>query len=218
MAMNDTTALKVINFEIDYHKPSILIQSDWWVLIVLIAVIAITIFIFRRYLKSKYRITEFKIKMFDAEFTVSRTYENLYIANRIYIELITRKAAIPIDEEHDLIEEVYDSWYKVFGIIRDEIKNVPGEYLQTHDPTKALIGLTTKILNSGLRPHLTEHQAKFRKWIKIAKEKDENKNLSPQEIQKKYPDFTNLVASMKLVNQSLTTYADELDKLIKGEK
>ena len=152
-----------------------------------------------------------------AVFKVERNHENLYIANRIYIELTTRKAAIPIDENNDSIEEIYDSWYNLFGIIRDEIKTVPGKYLKDHDPTSALIGLTRKILNEGLRPHLTEHQAKFRKWIEREKVKKENENLSPQEIQAKYPDFANLVVSMKAVNLILANYANELDKLIKGK-
>jgi hypothetical protein len=33
----------------------------------------------------------------------------------------------------------------------------------------------------------------------------------------KYPDFTNLVSSMKAVNLILANYAAELDKLIKGK-
>jgi len=151
-------------------------------------------------------------------FKVERNHENLFIANRIYIELTTRKAAIPIDENNDSIEEIYDSWYVLFGIIRDEIKTVPGKYLIDHDPTKALIGLTRKILNDGLRPHLTEHQAKFRKWLENAKEEEVNKKLSPQDIQRQYPDFENLVKSMKEVNLILADYAKELDKLIKGKK
>jgi hypothetical protein len=150
-------------------------------------------------------------------YKVERNHDNLYIANRIYIELTTRKAALPIDENNDVIEEIYDSWYKLFGIIRDEIKSLPGRYLRNHDPTSALLGLTRKILNEGLRPHLTEHQAKFRKWYDEEKEEASNKNLSPQEIQKKYPDFVKLVASMKAVNLILVNYSNELDKLIKGK-
>ena len=46
-------------------------------------------------------------------------------ANNIYIELITRKAGIPIDENNDVIEDIYNSWYKLFCIIRDEIKALP---------------------------------------------------------------------------------------------
>jgi hypothetical protein len=150
-------------------------------------------------------------------FKVERNFDNLYIANRIHIELTTRKAAILIDENNDSIEEIYDSWYKLFNIIRDEIKTVPGKYLKDHDPTKALIGLTRKILNDGLRPHLTEHHAKFRKWLLNAKEEAANKRLTPQELQRMYPDFENLVTSMKEVNLILANYANELDKLIKGK-
>ena len=68
-----------------------------------------------------------------------------------------------------------------------------------------------------MRPHLTEYQAKFRKWLEAEKEDPINKTLSPQDLQKKYPDFDNLVASMKLVNITLTDYAVQLDKLIKGK-
>jgi hypothetical protein len=213
----DTTALKIINLEVDYHKPSVLIQSDWWVLILLVLIIIVWVWIYRRYLKNKYHVSEFTFKMFDVEFKLQRTYENLYIANRIYIELITRKAALPIDEENDVIEEVYNSWYKLFGIIRDEIKNVPGQYLQTHDPTKALIGLTMQILNNGLRPHLTEFQARYRKWIETAKSNPQFKDYTPQNLQKEFPDYLKLITSMKAVNQTLIDYSKELENLIKGK-
>ena len=59
-------------------------------------------------------------------FKVKRNTENLFIANRIYLELVTRKAALPFDEDNDVIVEVYDSWYTLFSTIREEIKNVPG--------------------------------------------------------------------------------------------
>jgi len=148
---------------------------------------------------------------------VERNYENLYIANRIYIELSTRKAAIVIDENNDVIEEIYNSWYELFGIIREELKALPGKYLQDHDPTIALIGISTKILNDVLRPHLTAHQARFRKWLEKAKKDPINENLSPQEMQEKYPDFANLVDSMKKVNQTLIDYSKDLHRLIKGK-
>ena len=218
--MNDTTAThEIISLSYDSSKPSLTITSDWIFIGIVIALIILFIVLKRKYSKwFHWQNLEVEIsgtpKMV---FKVERNYENLFIANRIYIELTTRKAAIPIDETQDNIEEIYDSWYHLFGIIRDEIKTVPGKYLKDHDPTRALIGLTRKILNEGLRPHLTEHQAKFRKWIEVAKKDSANANLSPQEIQKKYPDFTNLVTSMKAVNLILANYANELDKLIKGK-
>lgn len=210
----DSTSVKLINLAIDYHKPSVLIESDWWLLICLSLLILLTFLLFKYVFKHKHHVSQVNVEMFGATFTIVRSYENLYIANRIYIELITRKAALPFDEENDVIEEVYDSLYKLFGIIRDEIKSVPGQYLISHDPTKALIGLSTKILNTGLRPHLTEYHAKYRKWLKNEKEKADNQNLSPQALQKLYPDYTQLIDSLKLVNQTLQNYAGELNKLI----
>lgn len=218
--MNDTVAThEIIRLSFDSNKPSLTIQSDWIFIAVILSII-ILIYIIKRFFYKYVNWYEMEVEISGSpklSFKVERNHENLFIANRIYIELTTRKAAIPIDENNDLIEEVYDSWYNLFGIIRDEIKSVPGKYLKDHDATSALIGLTRKILNEALRPHLTEHQAKFRKWLKLAKEDQNYINLSPQDLQQKYPDIANLVASMKLVNHTLADYANELDKLIKGK-
>lgn len=217
--MNDTTSHEILRLSFNGSQPSITLASDWLFISIIVA-ITILVFVVRHYYSRKFRWQSMEVEISGTPkmtFKVERNFENLYIANRIYIELTTRKAAIPIDENNDNIEEIYDSWYKLFGIIRDEIKTVPGKYLKEHDPTKALIGLTRKILNDGLRPHLTEHQAKFRSWLEKAKKDTNNVNLSPQELQKLYPDFANLVTSMKAVNVILAKYADELDKLIKGK-
>ncbi|HKB44633.1 MAG TPA: hypothetical protein VKC90_09585 [Chitinophagaceae bacterium] len=216
--MNDTTSVhEIIRVAFDRSKPSLIFETDWIVLLIIIAIILLVYFLRKKFKWFGWHEMEVEIsgspKM---TFKVERNYDNLFIANRIYIELTTRKAALPIDENQDNFEEIYDSWYKLFGIIRDEVKALPGKYLKNHDPTTALMGLTRKILNQALRPHLTEHQAKFRKWLETAKEEPANKNLSPQELQRKYPDFQNLVQSMKAVNQTLASYANELDKLIKG--
>lgn len=218
--MNDTTSThEIIRLTFDSHKPSLTIESDWILIGIIVGLIILFAILKRKYSKwLLWQSLEVEISGTPkAVFKVERNHENLFIANRIYIELTTRKAAIPIDENNDSIEEIYDSWYHLFGIIRDEIKTVPGKYLKDHDPTSALIGLTRKILNDGLRPHLTEHQAKFRKWLENAKKDSANQNISPQELQKKYPDFANLVTSMKAVNLILANYANELDKLIKGK-
>jgi hypothetical protein len=67
---------------------------------------------------------------------IKRSYQNLYVAHRIYIELVTRKAAIPIDVDKDVLVEVYNSWYSMFKTIREEIKNLPGDYLVDNESTK----------------------------------------------------------------------------------
>jgi hypothetical protein len=134
---------------------------------------------------------------------VNRDLEIKMFANRIYIELITRKVAIPIDEDSDVIEEIYNSWYKLFCIIREEIKTLPVDYFNDIENANSVIGLAMKILNEILRPHLTEHQAKFRKWIEDARQELKNRNLTPQELQRKYPDYNALMMSLKDTNKIL---------------
>ncbi|HRG88041.1 MAG TPA: hypothetical protein PLW44_03415 [Chitinophagales bacterium] len=216
--MNDTTNTEIVRIYYT-NKPSLTIESDWLIIAFCILVLILA-FIINRYFPKFFNWHEMEVEISGSpklKYKVKRNNDNLYIANRIHIELTTRKAAIPIDEKNDFIIEVYDSWYKLFNNIRDEIKTVPGNYLKDHDPTTALIGLTKKILNDALRPHLTEYQVKFRKWYDKAEKLEENKDLTPQEIQAKYPDFDNLVKSMKGVNKTLMDYANELDKLIKGK-
>lgn len=216
--MNDTTNTEIIRVYFT-NKPSLTIESDWLIISICLLFLIVA-FLINKYFPKWFNWHEMEVEISGSpklKYKVKRNSDNLYIANRIHIELTTRKAAIPIDEKNDFIIEIYDSWYKLFNNIRDEIKNVPGNYLKDHDPTTALIGLTKKILNDALRPHLTEYQVKFRKWYEKAEKLEENKDLTPQEIQAKYPDFGNLVESMKGVNKTLMDYANELDKLVKGK-
>lgn len=216
--MNDTTNTEIIRIYYT-NKPSLTIESDWLIISICLLFLIVA-FLINKYIPKWFNWHEMEVEISGSpklKYKVKRNSDNLYIANRIHIELTTRKAAIPIDEKNDFIIEIYDSWYKLFNNIRDEIKTVPGNYLKDHDPTTALIGLTKKILNNALRPHLTEYQVKFRKWYDKAEKLEENKDITPQEIQAKYADFDNLVESMKDVNKTLMDYANELDKLVKGK-
>ena len=76
--------------------------------------------------------------------------------------------------------------------------------------------MTIKILNEGLRDHLTKYQARFRKWYDLESEKSENFLLEPQEIQKKYDNYNDLISDLKSVNLVLIQYSNELNNLIKG--
>lgn len=188
-----------------------------WIIIIIISLIA-AFFVWFYFFRKNYRIVDMDFELLPTPkvtFKVERNVQNLYIANRIYIELVTRKAALTFEEEKDVIIEVYNSWYKLFTIIREEIKNVPGNYLISHDPTNALIGLTLDILNLGLRPHLTTYQAKFRKWYDLEIKKEQNIAKEPQEIQKECPYYTELIINLKQVNHLLINYSNDLKKLIK---
>jgi len=155
------------------------------------------------------------------KYRIIRNYANLEIAHKLYIELITRKAAIRIDEKNDVIVEIYNSWYDLFKITRKELKNFSGDILESNPQSKELIRLATDILNKGLRPHLTKYQARFRKWYFEQLEKDKSKKESdkrtPQEIQKDYCKYDELISSMKKVNEILIEYKNKLEEILSYE-
>ena len=153
----------------------------------------------------------------EVEYSINRNFQNIEIAHRMYVELITRKAAIPIDD-NDVIVEVYNSWYTLFQTTREELKKLSGEMLLDNQVSKDLIKLLSDILNNGLRPHLTEHQAKFRKWYNNAIILEENKTKTPQTIQSEYEDYQKLFESMKAVNDLLIEYAERLEEIVNGKK
>ena len=220
VSMNGTTQL--LNIEFYYNTPSIVVESNLYLIGGVIVAIALLAYGIKRFFLSKnqskvdFELVELTLGIGDAhiKYKIRRNYENLEIAHRIFIELITRKAAIPIDEINDVIKEVYDSWYSLFQITRDEIKKLPGESLQKSDQAEELIKMTTAILNEGLRPHLTQYQAEFRKWFEEELGKSENIGKSPQEIQTNYHKYAELIESMKQVNVLLIEYAEQLNKFV----
>jgi len=142
------------------------------------------------------------------------TYEEIQIAHKAWTELATRKAAVPFDEENDVIVEVYDSWYELFGRMRELVKELPAQQLRRSQDTRALAMLLVDALNRGLRPHLTTWQARFRQWYE--QEIKSSLGVAPQAVQRKYPDYRPLVSDLKKVNSELVQYAAVLKKLSQG--
>lgn len=134
------------------------------------------------------------------------------LAYALWVELGTRKAALPFDEEYDVISEVYNSWYKFFGIARELMREIPPQPSKGDD---TLVFLTEKILNNGMRPHLTRWQAAFRRWYEQALADDANKGKSPQEIQREFPEYDELVADLKRTNEVLQGYRDTLGEIVR---
>jgi len=140
--------------------------------------------------------------------------EDIQIAHRIWTELMTRKAAQPIDLEHDVIVEIYNSWYALFGRVRQLISDIPGHLLRKEKSTQELVRIATQTLNNGLRPHLTRWQARFRHWYE--KCPPDVKEKCPQDCQKDFPRYAELIADMQTVNQQIIQYAGELEKIVRG--
>ena len=111
-------------------------------------------------------------------------------------------------EGQDVITEVYNSWYSAFVTIRELLKEIPADRIKD---AEGLIELTTKVLNEGLRPHLTKWQAKYRCWFE--QEKKANPQMEPQEIQRRYPYYQELVSELKHANKIMIQFSKELYKI-----
>ena len=214
--------LEIIEFFFDKENGTFSLTLNIWILLLVFALIYLIQYLIKKF-KNKSVVEQniFPVKLkyslggTEVEYEISRNYQNVEIAHKIYIELITRKAAIEIEEGKDVIVEVYNSWYSLFQITREELKSIDGQLIKDNNTSSQLVELLTDILNKGLRPHLTEYQAKFRKWY--SEQLEENKNSSPQEIQSKYEEIGPLMSSLKEVNKTLIVYSEQLKKIIDGK-
>ena len=216
--------INIIDLKFDIEQGTFSLVLNYWLLLGAVILFFVIRYLLKK-LSKKDRVSKeiIPVKMTycfggsEIEYEIKRNYQNIEIAHKIYIELVTRKAALLIDERHDVIVEIYESWYTLFQTTREELKALSGEILLGNNVSDGLICLLIDILNKGLRPHLTEYQAKFRKWYDEALKKNENSNLSPQEIQIQYEHYTDLITSLKEVNQLLINYSERLKKIVNGD-
>jgi len=164
-----------------------------------------------------YEIDEAIIGIGTHKVKIRPNHEDMQIAYKLWIELSTRKIGLEIDLDNDVINEIYDSWYEFFKLTRELIKNIPVSKIRKDESTKELVRIAIEVLNEGLRPHLTRWHARFRKWYNSEIQKEENKDLSPQDIQKKYPGYKNLTKELMGVNQKLIEYRKILRQLAMEE-
>lgn len=156
-------------------------------------------------------IDEVKLGIGNSEVRMHYDQRDREIAYKIWIELTTRKLGMMFDEENDVIYEVYNSWYESFKSIRELLKEIPAEHLTN---SSSLIKVTSSVLNSGLRPHLTKWQAKYRDWY----ENNSDKNKDPQLRQKDYPEYDILVKELKESNEKIMAYAESMKEIAFGSR
>lgn len=175
--------------------------------------------LFRRFLRNvqPYEIDEAAIGIGDQKIKIKPNYQDMQIAYKLWVELGTRKIGLEIDFNNDVINEIYDSWYEFFKLTRELIKDIPVSKVRKDKSTKELVRIAIEVLNDGLRHHLTKWQARFRKWYDSAIGTNENKGLSPQDIQKKYPEYEKLTRDMIEVNKRIMEYKKILEQLAMGE-
>lgn len=139
--------------------------------------------------------------------TYEATDYDRVIAWKMYLQLKTRKAALPFDEKNDVIIEVFDSLHEIFPITRvilSELKPHKGE------AQKSIADFILRVLNDGVRPLLTRWHAKYQMWWSEATNAPEHKGKFPQEVQCLFPQYTELTTDLRRMNDELAKYAEEL--------
>lgn len=196
------------------HSKSISITIDNLLIgaILIFCVLAILRLLFYFFRKSV-KIVNLNIEIGNiGNITLELNKEVSKIAHKTWVEIMTRKVGLTFEEDKDVIVEVYNSWYKLFEIIRELLKNV--EPNKKDENVETLENILIKTLNEGLRPHLTKWQAKFRRWYDIELKEEKNSKVSPQEIQKRYEEYDSLIVDLKNTNEKMVQFAQELKKLI----
>jgi hypothetical protein len=167
---------------------------------------------------ANYSVVEATLKIADiGEVKIQPNRETMRIAYQAWVELNTRKVALPFDEENDVIAEVYNSYDEVFGRLRDLAKSIPAHQLRRSRDTKKLVEIMADVLNKGLRPHLTRWQARFRSWYVEEMKETENLGMAPQDVQKRFKGYPELVKDLKGLQLEVVKYAEFLREIAQGK-
>ncbi|MCX7146389.1 MAG: hypothetical protein NT042_09345 [Sulfuritalea sp.] len=189
-----------------------------WSLIVVAVIVAGGVLLYRRHQlggKDSYlEVNEAEFGFGTGKVKLKANIDDLQVGFSFWTELTTRKIGLPFDDDHDVIVEIYDSWFHFFGIARELIKSIPVSKVRNNASTKELVLVSVYILNEELRPHLTRWQAQYRRWWDTALADSANKELTPQQLQRKYPKHDELVADLKAVNNKLVIYAGDLKDML----
>ena len=183
-------------------------------LFLLILIVYLIKLLINRTLLSNFEIDQAEFGLGAGKILLRPNIKDQQIAYAIWVELSTRKIGLPIDLEHDVIPEIYDSWYNFFAVTRELIKDIPVSSVKKNS-TQKIIDLSIRVLNEGLRPHLTFWQARFRYWYdrELLKAGQE---IDPQTLQAKYPRYPELKKDLLIVNKYLIKYREKMKELIHG--
>lgn len=208
-------SLSLLKLVIDPDFRLTLEVSPWVVGLVILVLI---IFLVAKLVHSRvgladYEIDEAELGIGDQKIKLRPNVVDKQIAYKIWVELSTRKIGLPIDLDNDVILEVYDSWFSFFSVTRELIKDVPVSKFQRKE-TEMIIRLSIDVLNHGLRPHLTQWQARYRRWYEYELGVSGNHDIEPQALQKKYPRYEELSADLLAVNKRLIEYRNRMYRII----
>lgn len=194
---------------------TLLIKINWFYIIVLLVLIyfitQITKHVIIHTNKKSIDVDMISLGIGNSSITLHYNNKDKEIAYKLWVELSTRKIGLLFDKDNDVIIETYNSWYEFFKIARELMKEIP---VQSLSKNIDIVNLTEKVLNKELRPHLTKWQAKYRKWYEIKSKGDDR---TPQEIQKDYEGYEELVKELLEVNKHMLEYKEILHKIAENK-
>ncbi len=207
--------MDIIDLELDGWS-TFVFRVNWLAVVIALVLIWGISFLMKQCLKyvnkKSLTIDEVNLGIGNSSVKISYSKKDQEIAYKIWVELSTRKIGLRFDKENDVIKEVYDSWYTFFETARELLKDIPGNRIPYSGD---LIELTEKVLNIGLRPHLTKWQAKYRRWYEEELKRDSG---TPQDIQKKYPEYNALVEDLLETNEKMIEYKKLMKRIAFGSE
>lgn len=183
---------------------TIVIKFNWISIIILLLLIIVFAFIIKKINKfinkKSIEFSGVDIGLGNSKVSMTINKKDQEIAYKIWVELSTRNIHA-FDEENDVIIEIYNSWYQLFCNTRVMLEEIPASRIIY---SKELIDLVNNMLNNGLRPHLSKWQARYRNWYKV--HISELENMTPQDYQKKFPDYQELLKDLTVTNNLMISY------------
>lgn len=189
-----------------------LTSGDFWLGAIPTVVVAWALFRFRRHQSDSLTVA---LPFGLGSRSYDTTPADRIVAWKLHVQLVTRKAALPFDEDCDLICDVYDSLFAVFAETRNLLLELPPREFERSSGVASLI---LRVQNDGIRPHLTRWQADFTRWWVRVEKSAANQDRSPQSIQRDYPQYSKLIADLNRTNTELAKFADELLRIARTDR
>ena len=123
----------------------------------------------------------------------------------LYVELSTRIAVQPLDDDGGILREALTSLYNVFGTTRQILRDAGPEIAQG---SQSLGFVAIEVLNKGLRPFLV-------KWHPLLKSYEEQKpkNLTTLEHERAWDQAPQLRIELAKVREQMLIYVEALGKI-----
>lgn len=191
---------------------------DYWLWGSGIFIGLLLIIIFRKQIRGtakKIKPSEYKIEIpgFSISGNVEYYSADQDIAWKIYVEMVTRVTASGLHENDGILREAFNSMYKVFGMLRETLKNAPLDLARPATPGKLTVtSVLIKVMNEHLRPFLS-------KWHPLLQEHENQKpaNSSQSAHEKSWSLNSQCRSDLNELKEGLDQYIIALKEIAEGK-